>query len=254
MANLNGKVALVTGSSRGIGAEVVRQLAAKGASVFLTSNEEQQVLDEAAAKLTRDIAGAQVAAGSFDLCEEKDMKALVAACLKRFGTIDILVNNAAIRIRKPFGEFSADDFDQVIAVNLRAPFLLGQEVANLMKSKNGGRIINIASQMASIAEQNLTIYGLSKAALVHLGMSMAFELAPHGIMVNTVSPGPTMTEYNVERTTAHPEYKEHKLRYLRSGRYCEPREIAEVVTFLATTSATNIQGHNLIVDGGYVIH
>jgi NAD(P)-dependent dehydrogenase (short-subunit alcohol dehydrogenase family) len=123
-----------------------------------------------------------------------------------------------------------------------------------MKTLGGGRIINIASQMGSIAEQNLALYGLSKAALIHLTKSMAFELARDNIMVNAVSPGPTMTEYNVARTQEHPDYLKHKLSYLPSGRYCRPEEIAEVVTFLATTSATNIQGHDLIVDGGYVIH
>jgi NAD(P)-dependent dehydrogenase (short-subunit alcohol dehydrogenase family) len=127
-------------------------------------------------------------------------------------------------------------------------------VVPVMKQNGGGRIINIASQMGSIAEQNLALYGLTKAALIHLTMSMAFELAPANIMVNAVSPGPTMTEYNVERTRRHPDYLAHKLQYLPSGRYCRPDEIAEVVRFLATTSATNIQGHNLVVDGGYVIH
>jgi len=109
--------------------------------------------------------------------------------------------------------------------------------------------------MGSLAEQNLALYGLTKAALIHLTMSMAFELAPANIMVNAVSPGPTMTEYNVERTRQHPDYLAHKAavsseRPLPAGPTRSPRLYAS----LATTSATNIQGHNLVVDGGYVIH
>src|SRR5207253_7643860 len=105
--------------------------------------------------------------------EEGSSAGVARAAMAAFGRIDILVNNAAIRVRRPFGEFTPQEFDQVVAVNLRAPFLLGQEVAPIMKQNRGGRIINIASQMGSIAEQNLALYGLTKAALIHLTMSMA---------------------------------------------------------------------------------
>ena len=251
---LNGKVALITGASRGIGAEIARQLSAEGAGIFLAANDSEEILDSVGQQCRQQSSAAEVALGRFDFLEEGSPASVVRAAIAAFGRIDILVNNAAIRLRSPFGEFSAKEFDQVVAVNLRAPFLISQEVVPIMKANGAGRIINIASQMGSIAEQNLALYGLTKAALIHLTMSMAFELAPINIMVNAVSPGPTMTEYNVERTRQHPDYLAHKLQYLPSGRYCRPDEIAEVVRFLATTSATNIQGHNLVVDGGYVIH
>jgi NAD(P)-dependent dehydrogenase (short-subunit alcohol dehydrogenase family) len=251
---LNGKVALITGGSRGIGAEIARQLAAEGARIFLAANDSDDRFEDVARRCREQSGEIEVRYGRFDFLVDGSSAAIVRAAAESFGRIDILVNNAAIRVRRPFGEFTPQEFDQVVAVNLRAPFLMSQEVVPVMKQNGGGRIINIASQMGSIAEQNLALYGLTKAALIHLTMSMAFELAPANIMVNAVSPGPTMTEYNVERTRRHPDYLAHKLQYLPSGRYCRPDEIAEVVRFLATTSATNIQGHNLVVDGGYVIH
>jgi NAD(P)-dependent dehydrogenase (short-subunit alcohol dehydrogenase family) len=250
---IKGKVALITGASRGIGAEIAHQLSAAGASVFLVANDPEDALRAVASRCDGGSEG-RAAIGRFDLLEEGATSVVLDRALAAFGRVDILVNNAAVRIRRPFGEFTAREFEEVVGVNLRAPFLLGQAAAAHMKTLGGGRIINIASQMGSIAEQNLALYGLSKAALIHLTKSMAFELARDNIMVNAVSPGPTMTEYNVARTQENPDYLKHKLSYLPSGRYCRPEEIAEVVTFLATTSATNIQGHDLIVDGGYVIH
>ena len=251
---LNDKVALITGASRGIGAEIAKQLSAEGARIFLAANNGEEALNGVARQCRQQRSAADVAYASVDFLQEGSSVDVVRAAMAAFGRIDILVNNAAIRVRRPFGEFSAQEFDQVVAVNLKAPFLVSQEVVPIMKANGAGRIINIASQMGSIAEQDLALYGLTKAALIHLTMSMAFELAPANIMVNAVSPGPTMTEYNVERTRQHPDYLAHKLRYIPSGRYCRPDEIAEVVRFLATTAASNIQGHNLVVDGGYVIH
>jgi NAD(P)-dependent dehydrogenase (short-subunit alcohol dehydrogenase family) len=254
MPTLDDKVALVTGASRGIGAAIAVQLAAQGAAVFLAANDTEEWFQRTEAKCKAANPGARTSRGIFDFFRVGDAEKMVAAAVKSFGRVDILVNNAGIRIRKPLGEFSNEDFDQVVAVNLKAPFFATQAVIPVMKANGGGRIVNIASQMAEIAEQNLALYGLTKAALVHLTKSMAFELAPHNIIVNAVSPGPTMTEYNEERTAQHPEYKALKMSYIRAGRYGRPEEIAEVVAFLATTGATYMQGHNLIVDGGYVIH
>ncbi len=250
---LKGKVALITGASRGIGAEVARQMSSEGASVYLTAHDSEEALAQVADECNERNPEGKARFGSFDFLDEAAPAAAVDAAMSALGRIDILVNNAAIRVRRPFGEYSSEDFNNMIAVNLRAPFHLGQAVVPIMKAAGSGRIINIASQMGSIAEQNLAIYGLTKAALIHLTMSMAFELAPSNIMVNAVSPGPTMTEYNEERTRQNPEYLAHKLSFLRTGRYSRPDEIAEAVLFLASTAATNIQGHNLVVDGGYLI-
>jgi NAD(P)-dependent dehydrogenase (short-subunit alcohol dehydrogenase family) len=123
-----------------------------------------------------------------------------------------------------------------------------------MRRQGGGRIVHVASQMGEIAEHGSTLYGLTKAALIHLTRSMAYELTRDNIIVNAVSPGPTMTEYNEERTSRDPNLKAKKLSYIPAGRYGEPEEIAEVIEFLVKTDASYLQGHNLVVDGGYTIH
>jgi NAD(P)-dependent dehydrogenase (short-subunit alcohol dehydrogenase family) len=253
MVDLTGKVALITGASRGIGAATARRLFAQ-ADVFLAANDTRQNLAAAAQKCLEVRPNGHVETGIFDFLNIDAAEEMVLAALAVFGRIDILVNNAAIRIRHPFGDFSQNDFDKMIQVNLRAPLFASQAVVPIMRKQGGGRIINVASQMGELAEHGSTLYGMTKAALIHLTRSMAYELTSDNIIVNAVSPGPTMTEYNRERTTKDPKLKARKLSYIPAGRYGNPDEIAEVIEFLATTGATYMQGHNLIVDGGYVIH
>ncbi len=254
MNKLSGKTALVTGAARGIGAAIALELAKRGASVYVTAD----ALEDQLKNVTRACDEANPSCGAqhgiFDFFKSGDPEAMVAAALKALGRIDILVNNAGLRISKTFGEFSEQDFDQVVAVNLKAPFLASQAVIPAMKANGGGRIINIASQMGLVTDAQIALYGLTKAALIHLTKSMAFELAPHNIAVNAVSPGPIMTEFNRERTNANPALKARRLSYLPLGRYGRPEEVAEAVAFLATTDATYLLGHNLVIDGGYVIH
>ena len=254
--DLTGKGVLITGGSRGIGAATARRLAARGASIYLAGKDTGERFESVVAAC-RDLApdaAATFAFGHHDLAVPGVAEAMVDAAAAALGRIDALVNNAAIRIRQRFGEFSAAEFDEMVAVNLRGPFLASQAVIPHMRRQGGGRIVNVASQMAQIAEQGSTLYGLTKAALVHLTKSMAFELGAHNIQVNAVSPGPTMTEYNQARTVADPALLEHKLSYIPAGRYADPEEIAEVIEFLLTTHATILQGHDLVVDGGYTIH
>ena len=125
---LNGKVALITGGSRGIGAEIAKQLSAEGARIFLAANDSEDMFDRVAQQCRRQSPTAEVAHGRFDFLEDGSSPGVVRAAMAAFGRIDILVNNAAIRVRRPFGEFSAQEFDQVVAVNLRAPFLVSQGV------------------------------------------------------------------------------------------------------------------------------
>jgi NAD(P)-dependent dehydrogenase (short-subunit alcohol dehydrogenase family) len=195
-----------------------------------------------------------IAFGAHDFEQQGAAERMVEAAATRLGRIDYLVNNAAIRIRHPFGAFSYAEFDQIVATNLRGPLFASQAVLPHMRRQGGGRIVNVASQMGRIAEHGSTLYGLTKAALIHLTKSMAFELAADNIVVNAVSPGPTMTEYNRARTTADAALLARKLSYIPAQRYADPDEIAEVIEFLLTTRATFIQGHDLVVDGGYTIH
>ena len=254
MTSLAGKAALITGGSRGIGAAIAVELARQGASIFLAANDTEEHFKQVVRDCTNTNASARVNYGKFDFLRKGDPEKMVAAALQACGRVDILVNNAGIRISKPFGEFTNRDFDQVILVNIKAAFMASQAVIPAMKANGGGRIIHIASQMGLVTDQDISLYGLTKAALIHLTKSMAFELAPHNILVNAVSPGPTMTEFNADRTNKNPALKARRLAYLRTGRYVQPKEIAEAVAFLATAGAASLLGHNLVVDGGYVTH
>ena len=164
------------------------------------------------------------------------------------GRVDILVNNAGVRIRKPFGQFSADDFDQLMAVNLRAPMLAAQAASAHMRTRGSGRIINVASQLGTVTDANASLYGMSKAALLYLTRAMAVELAEFGIVVNAVSPGTTATEFILASVTG--ALRASRIEKIPAGRLGRPDEIAQAVVFLATTPATFLLGHNLIVDGG----
>lgn len=254
MASLEGKFALVTGAARGIGAAIALALAKTGASVYIAASEPEEELKKSARACAEAYPGGKMAYGVFDFIEKDGAENMVRAALAAFGRIDLLVNNAGMRISKPFGTFSGEDFDQVVAVNLRAPFLASQAVIPGMKANGGGRIIHIASQMGLVTDAEIALYGLTKAALIHLTKSMAFELAPHNILVNAVSPGPVMTEFNAARTDARPALKARRLSYIPVGRYGRPEEVAEAVTFLATAEGGFIQGHNLVIDGGYTTH
>ena len=249
------KVAIVTGASRGIGAACATALARAGFQVYLVADGTQDELRAVAAACEcahPDAAPCRF--GMFDLAEPSSATAITAAAGDAFGRIDVLVNNAAIRIRRPFGEFSAEDFDRIFAVNLRATLLLSQAVLPFMRQAGTGRIIHMASQLGLVADPGATLYGMTKAALIHLTRIMALELAQENILVNAVSPGPIGTEYYLQRLQREPALLEQRLAAVPAKRLGTPEEIAEAVVFLASTPATYIQGHNLVVDGGYIVH
>jgi gluconate 5-dehydrogenase len=123
-----------------------------------------------------------------------------------------------------------------------------------MRRQGGGRIVHVASQLASVTQEGQAIYGLTKAALVHLTKTMAFELLRENILVNAVSPGPTATEFNIEVLNKEPAFREALQSRLPGGRMGRPEEIAEAIVFLATSQGSFISGHDLVVDGGYIIH
>jgi len=179
---------------------------------------------------------------------------MVAAALGRFGRIDLLLNNAGIRCRKAFGSYTREDFARVVAVNLESAFFASQAVLPAMRAQGGGRIIHVASQMGSVAAEENALYGLTKAALIHLARNMAFELAREGIQVNSISPGPIATQFNLDTWGRQPGKLETMIGRVPAGRMGEAREIAEAILFLATAEGSFIQGHDLVVDGGYVIH
>ena len=253
MTALNGRIALITGASRGIGRATALTLSTTGAAVYLAADGTREELTAVAAECRSRSGGAPAEFGLFDMGDAGDVQAMVDDAVSRLGRIDILVNNAGMRIRKLFGDFAPADFDKLIAVNLRAPFLASQAVLPTMRAHGGGRIITVASQLGMVASPNSSLYGLAKAALIHLTKSMALELAPDNIMVNAVSPGPIATEFTLDQMAHTPGYKEWRESQIPLGRWGTPEEVAETILFLASTSARFVHGSNLVVDGGYVI-
>ena len=247
------KVALVTGASRGIGRATALALAAKGFSLFVAAEGTQDELEAVVADCRQ--SGSQDARwGIADLSRPGAAETMVEAALSAFGRIDVLVNNAGIRCRKAFGTFSREDFAAVVEVNLAAAFFASQAVLPAMRARGCGRIIHVASQHGSVASEENALYGTTKAALIHLARNMAFELAREGIQVNTVSPGPIATQYNLDTWGKQPGKLEMMASRVPAGRMGRPEEIAEVIAFLATTDGSYIHGHDLVVDGGYIIH
>ncbi len=247
------KVALVTGGSRGIGRETAIGLAAKGFTLFVAADQTAEELADVAAACKA--AGAPDAAARLtDLSIPGEAEAMVEAALSAFGRVDVLVNNAGIRCRKPFGSFSRGDFADVVEVNLAAAFFASQAVLPAMRAQGGGRIIHVASQHGSVASEDNALYGITKAALIHLARNMAFELAREGIHVNTVSPGPIATQFNLDTWGQQPGKLEAMAGRVPAGRMGRPEEVAEAIVFLATTAGSYIHGHDLVVDGGYIIH
>ncbi len=247
------KLALVTGASRGIGHETALALAERGFALFLAAEGTPEEL--AGAEVECRARGAPDAAqGLFDLSVAGEAERMAAAALERFGRVDVLVNNAGIRCRKPFGEFTREDFAHLVEVNLAAAFFASQAVLPAMRRQGGGRIIHVASQMGTVASEENALYGSSKAALIHLARGMAFELAREGIQVNSVSPGPIATRFNLETYGRQPGKIDAMVSRVPAGRMGQPREVAEAIVFLATAEGGFIHGHDLVVDGGYIIH
>ncbi len=248
---LNGKVALVTGASRGIGRAIALRLAAEGAAIYLAADSTEAELEDTAGACCS--AGApQAQWGLHDLSQPDAAEAMIATAHGRMGRIDILVNNAGIRARKAFGTFTHDEFDRLVAINLRAPFFASQAVLPIMRAQGGGHVVHIASQLGIVASKFGAIYSLTKAGLIQLTRSMALELSAEGISVNAVCPGPISTEGFI--TGRNPGELEQRARDVPIGRFGTVEEVAGAVAFLVSKDAAYVRGHALVMDGGYVIH
>lgn len=254
MPDLTGKVVIVTGasSSLGIGNAIATRFAEAGASLFLVAEATRKQLEAVAEKCRAYPNAGRVEIALIDLGEIGSAESMVRQAYELFGKIDILVNNAAIRSPYDFGEYTREQFDQSIAVNLAAPFFASQTVVPIMKEQGGGRIIHIASQLGHVTYAQRALYGLTKAALIHLTKSMAYELGKDNIIVNAISPGPIATQMTLNRD---PEVTRKRVeQYLPLGRVGTPEEVADLALYLAKDSPVFLQGQDIVIDGGYTIH
>ncbi len=257
MSSLKNKFTIVTGAStpRGIGNAIARRFAEAGAAVFLVAEGTVAQLASAQTACRGFADAGRIEYGVFDLAQPGAAERMVEEAQRRFGRVDILVNNAGIRAPYKFGEYTREQFDKVVAVNLAAPFFASQAVLPIMRGQGGGRIINIASQLGRVTYARRALYGLTKAAVIHLTKSMAYELGADGIIVNAISPGPVRTQPILDRMQEDPEEAARRMKaYMPAGRFGEPAEIAELALFLATTTATFLQGEDICIDGGYTLH
>jgi 3-oxoacyl-[acyl-carrier protein] reductase len=241
---LAGKVALVTGASRGLGAGIVKRLAADGAAVALTYNASPDKAGALVRAVEKD--GGRALAIRADAADAEAVRAAVANIVQTFGRLDVLVNNAGILIMKPVDAVTLDDFDRSIAVNVRGLYVACQEAARHMQA--GGRIINIGSiNSDSVPFSGGSLYVLTKAAVAGLTKALARDLAPRGITVNNVQPGPVDTDMN----PASGDFAKPTREFTALKRYAEPVEVANLVAFLASDESSYITGAGLHVDGGY---
>ena len=243
---LDGRVALVTGSSTGIGLALARGLAQSGATVVLNGRDAGR-LDVAQRALLDD--GLQSHQRLFDVCDAAAVGAAVADIEATIGPIHILVNNAGIARRGLFQEASAADWRAVLSTNLDSAYTVGQAVARCMLTRRAGRIINVCSVMSEITRPGATAYAASKGGLKMLTKGMAVDLGPHGITVNGLAPGYFKTELtaplaNDEKATAW------IAGHTPVGRWGDLEDLAPAVVFLASDAARYVNGHLLVVDGG----
>ena len=244
--SLQDKVAVVTGASSGIGAQIARELARAGASVFLVGRDESRL-----AEVISDIegAGGKAAYVSADVTEANAPQKVVAGAVSRFGGLDILVHAAGVFLPTPFVETSDAELDKQWNVNVRAPFRLTRTAAEYLRP--GSSVIFVSSICGHVGFPNSSAYCATKGAVELLVKSLTAEFAPLGIRVNAVAPGNVRTSINAH-LLADKAYEQQMLASTPAGRVGEVEDIAPAVAFLASPAASYIHGSSLLIDGGWV--
>jgi len=251
MTDLNNKVAIVTGAARGIGAELAQALAAAGARVVVAD-----VLDGSAVVARIGAAGGEAICCRTDVTSAASVAALVADTLARFGTVDVLVNNAGIfadLAKKPFTEIDDTEWDRVMAVNVRGVFACARAVAPVMIAKGGGKIVNIASGTVFKGFAGALHYVASKGAVVAMTRGLARELGPHAICVNAIAPGLTMSEAVVDNPEWGGAAGDATVASRALKRAQVPGDIVGTLLYLASDASDFVTGQTIVVDGGSVM-
>jgi 2-hydroxycyclohexanecarboxyl-CoA dehydrogenase len=242
--SLDGRVALVTGGARGIGAAIAHRLAARGATVVVGD------LDGDAASATAASLEGKAIGVAMDVASSASVRAAVDQVGAETGSPDILVNNAGIDVIKPFVDSTEAEWDQIIAVNLKGPINCTRAVLDAMIERKHGRIVNIASDAGRVGSSGEAVYSATKGGVIALTKTLARELARHGITVNCVCPGPTETALLAQVAEYSPKLYESLGRAIPLGRTGQPDDIAPAVAFLASDDASYITGQTLSVSGG----
>lgn len=239
------KTAIVTGAGQGIGFEIARQLAQRGASVLLNDIDEN-LAKNAAAKII--LEGGSCCALAGDAAEIGFINKMVDTAVRQFGKADIAIANAGITLFGDFLTYPPESLQSVMRLNLQGSFFLAQAAANQMiKQQSGGRILLMSSVTGHQAHQNLVAYGMTKAALEMLAKGLVVELSPYKITVNSIAPGATLTE----RTLEDLEYKNTWSRITPMGRPATVEDVANAALFLVAPESGHITGQNIVVDGGW---
>jgi 2-hydroxycyclohexanecarboxyl-CoA dehydrogenase len=242
--SLDGRVALVTGGARGIGAAIAHRLAARGATVVVGD------LDGDAASATAASLEGKAIGVAMDVASSASVRAAVDQVGAETGSPDILVNNAGIDVIKPFVDSTEAEWDQIIAVNLKGPINCTRAVLDAMIERKHGRIVNIASDAGRVGSSGEAVYSATKGGVIALTKTLARELARHGITVNCVCPGPTETALLAQVAEYSQKLYESLGRAIPLGRTGQPDDIAPAVAFLASDDASYITGQTLSVSGG----
>ena len=242
-----GKVAIVTGASYGVGAACALALARAGFRLAITATSEANL-----APVLSKLAGAEVLPLALDLARQDSIEACAAAALQRFGAIDVLVNNAAVNLRRKAVDTGWAEWNDLIAANLTGAFFLTQQVGrHLIARKAPGQIVSIASAHAFVGAAERSAYGISKAGLVQMTRMLAIEWAEHGITVNAVAPGRLMTDSpSRQKTGSDAAYMEAMLKRIPLHRLATAEEVAGAVAFLVSPAARSITGQTIMLDGG----
>lgn len=246
--NLSGKTAIVTGASRGLGKAMALAMAQAGANIVITD-----VLDTAAAVKEMESSGAKAMGIKVDVTQSGDIAEMIKKTLTKFGSIDILINNAGIYYPTPVKDLKENDWDKIIDINLKGTLNCTQAVGKEMCKKKSGVIINIASIAGIMAFAESAAYNASKAAIIMLTKTLASEWASCGIRVNAICPGIFATDMTKD-IISDKGFQQSIKAGVPMGRYATPDELMGAAVYLASNASSYVTGHALVVDGGWIVH
>lgn len=250
MFKLDGKVAIITGASKGIGRAIAIGLAEAGADTVVVARNTK-LLEEL--KTDIEALGRKCLVVTCDISKYEEIGEMVKTAQKYYGHIDILINNAAINNRKPTLYVSEEDWDEQMGINLKGSYFCAQEVASIMKQQRSGTIINICSNVSVVALRDQVMYCIGKGGLTQMTKAMALDLVDYNIRVNAIGPGLTKT-YLTEGIFKDPDKLNYRLDRIPMHRVAEPEEMQGAAVYLASEASSYMTGHTIYVDGGWIIN